>query len=41
MTRIHPKKPLGDACSRDQQCKSGCCKLHNFRVQCRPKDKYN
>ena len=33
------KKPLGDSCSLGRQCASGCCKLHNLKVQCRPSKK--
>jgi len=34
--RCVAKKALGVACSRGQQCGSNCCRLHNFKVQCRP-----
>ncbi|MFQ5527042.1 MAG: Dickkopf N-terminal cysteine-rich domain-containing protein [Thermoanaerobaculia bacterium] len=33
------KKNEGTSCSRNNQCKSGCCKLFNFKVQCRPSSK--
>lgn len=34
-------KALGDACSRAGQCASNCCKVHNFKLQCRPSSKCN
>ena len=38
-----PVKPLGDVCSRDGQCDSGCCKYHFFTnpvsMVCRPASK--
>ena len=37
------KKKLaqGKACTKDHQCKSDCCKLYNFKLQCRPTNKCN
>eukprot|EP00039_Didymoeca_costata_P015321 m.258733 g.258733 ORF g.258733 m.258733 type:complete len:854 (-) comp16195_c0_seq1:114-2675(-) len=29
----------GEVCSRAAQCSSNCCKLFNFKVQCRPAEK--
>lgn len=29
----------GQSCSRGEQCASSCCKLYNFKVQCRPASK--
>lgn len=35
------KKRQGISCSRKNQCQSGCCKIHNFKMQCRPSSKCN
>ncbi|MCH9646683.1 MAG: hypothetical protein K0U98_00515 [Deltaproteobacteria bacterium] len=35
------EKSNGTSCSRGGQCSSNCCKLFNFKVQCRPTDKCN
>jgi Cys-rich repeat protein len=31
----------GDACTKGRQCKSGCCKVFKFKLQCRPSNKCN
>lgn len=35
------KLAQGKACTKGHQCKSGCCKLYNFKMQCRPSSKCN
>lgn len=43
--RCRDKKSLGEVCSRDGKCLSGCCKYHFFSnplsMVCRPSDKCN
>lgn len=41
VNRCVAERPLGEACSRGGQCASNCCKLYEFKVQCRPTDKCN
>lgn len=39
--RCLSEKALGESCSRGGQCGSNCCKVFNFKLQCRPSYKCN